>query len=229
MVSMIVARVNEHSIVEEMAAGSSVPVINALSSLYHPLQALADLLTIQENYPQGIKGLKVAWVGDATNVLYDLAIAAVKVGIHIAAATPAKYPFNDDVLKVVKDHAQDGATIYLTRDPLVAIKDADVIVTDTWYNTHNVKLTVRISMGHEAEKAQRLKDFAGYQITNKMVAKGGAKKDWKFMHCLPRKHEEVSDEVSPPHCARLTLPKVFYSERSLVFPEAENRKWTVLA
>jgi ornithine carbamoyltransferase len=133
MVSMIVARVNEHSIVEELAAGSSVPVINALSSLYHPLQALADLLTIQETYPQGIKGLKVAWVGDATNVLYDLAIASVMLGVHISAATPAKYPFDKDVLKVVKGQAQDGATVELTNDPLEAIKDADIIVTDTWY------------------------------------------------------------------------------------------------
>jgi len=83
-------------------------------------------------------------------------------------------------------------------------------------------------MGQEAEKSQRLKDFAGYQVTNEMVAKGGAKKDWKFMHCLPRKPEEVSDEVSPLRILRLRA-KVFYSERSLVFPEAENRKWTVLA
>jgi len=133
MVSMIVARVNEHSIVEELAAGSSVPVINALSSLYHPLQALADLLTIQEMYPQGIKGLKVAWVGDATNVLYDLAIASVMLGVNVSAATPAKYPFDKNVLNVVKEQAQDGATIQLTTDPLEAINDADIIVTDTWY------------------------------------------------------------------------------------------------
>lgn len=132
MVSMIVARVNEHSIVEELAAGSSVPVINALSSLYHPLQALADLLTIQETYPQGVKGLKVAWVGDATNVLYDLAIASVMLGVHVSAATPAKYPFDKDVLKVVKGQARNGATVELTNDPLEAIKDADIIVTDTW-------------------------------------------------------------------------------------------------
>jgi ornithine carbamoyltransferase len=105
MVSMIVAWVNEHLNVEELAAGSSVPVINVLSSLYHPLQALADLLTIQETYPQGIKGLKFAWVGDATNVLYDLAIASVMLGVHVSAATPTKYPFDTDVLKVVKGQA----------------------------------------------------------------------------------------------------------------------------
>ena len=129
---MIVARVDDHSVVTGLAEASSVPVINALSSLYHPLQALADLLTIQENYAQGVKGLKVAWVGDATNVLYDLAIAGVKLGVNIAAATPKNYPFRNDVLKVVKENAQEGAMIDLTTEPLEAVKDADIIVTDTW-------------------------------------------------------------------------------------------------
>jgi len=133
MVSMIVARVDDHSVVETLAKESTVPVINALSSLYHPLQALADLLTIQETYPQGIQGLKLAWVGDATNVLYDLAIAGVKMGINIAAATPSKYPFDKNVLKLAKEHAEHGATIELTTDPLEAVKNADIIVTDTWY------------------------------------------------------------------------------------------------
>ena len=134
MVSIIVARVNEHEIVEGLAKESSVPVVNGLSSLYHPLQALADLLTIQEAYPgKLVKGLKVAWVGDATNVLYDLAIAGVKMGINVTAATPEKYPFDRNVLKVVKDSAEDGAKIELTTDPLQAVKEADIIVTDTWY------------------------------------------------------------------------------------------------
>ena len=196
---MIVARVDDHSIVATLAKESSVPVINALSSLYHPLQALADLLTIQETYPKGVKGLKVAWVGDATNVLYDLAIAGVKMGVHIAAATPKQYPFDQNVLDLVNQNCQDGATIELTTDPLQAVKDADIIVTDTWYPPVNMIQTDagRISMGQESEKAQRLKDFAGYQVTTEMAEKGGAKKDWKFMHCLPRKPEEVSDEVNP--------------------------------
>jgi ornithine carbamoyltransferase len=133
MVSMIVARVDDHSIVETMAKESNVPVINALSSLYHPLQALADLLTIQETYPRGVEGLKVAWVGDATNVLYDLAIAAVKLGVNISAATPEKYPFDKNVSKIVKESAQSGATLQLTSDPLEAVKNADIIVTDTWF------------------------------------------------------------------------------------------------
>ena len=131
MVSMIVARVDDHSIVATLAKESTVPVINALSSLYHPLQALADLLTMQEVYPQGVEGLKVAWVGDATNVLYDLAIAGVKMGVNIAACTPEKYPFDKDVLKVVKENSE-GAAIELTSDPLDAVKNADIIVTDTW-------------------------------------------------------------------------------------------------
>jgi ornithine carbamoyltransferase len=132
MVSMIVARVDDHSIVETLAKESSVPVINALSSLYHPLQALADSLTIQETYPRGVEGLKVAWVGDATNVLYDLAIAAVKLGVNISAATPEKYPFDKNVSKIVRESAQSGATLQLTSDPLEAVKNADIIVTDTW-------------------------------------------------------------------------------------------------
>jgi ornithine carbamoyltransferase len=141
MVSMIVARVDDHSIVATLAKESNVPVINALSSLYHPLQALADLLTIQETYPQGVEGLKVAWVGDANNVLYDLAIAGVKMGINIAAATPEKYPFDKDILNIVKKNCEKGATIKLTSDPLEAVKDADIIVTDTWCVVDNPELT----------------------------------------------------------------------------------------
>ena len=132
MVSMIVARVNDHSIIESLAQESHVPVINALSSLYHPLQALADLLTIQEAFPHGTKGLKIAWIGDSTNVLYDLAIASVKMGINVAVATPEKYPFDSNVLEVVKENSERGATIKLTTDPMEAVKDADIIVTDTW-------------------------------------------------------------------------------------------------
>src|ERR1700694_3907843 len=131
MVSMIVARVDDHSVIETLAKESRVPVINALLSLYYPLQALADLLTIHETYPHEVEGMKIAWVGDATNVLYDLAIAAVMMGVHVSAATPEKYPFDKNVLKIVKDSAQGGATIQLTSDPLEAVKNADIIVTDT--------------------------------------------------------------------------------------------------
>lgn len=155
MVSMIVARVDDHSIVATLAKESKVPVINALSSLYHPLQALADLLTIQETYPKGVEGLKIAWVGDANNVLYDLAIAGVKMGINIMAATPEKYPFDKDILNIVKENCEQGATIKLTSDPLEAVKDADIIVTDTWYVLH----TAELMKGYQwAKNPKRLND-----------------------------------------------------------------------
>ena len=100
---------------------------------------------------------------------------------------------------------ETGAIFEVTNDPLVAVKDAHILVTDTW-----------ISMGQEAETQLKLKQFAGYQITNDMATKGGASPNWKFMHCLPRHKEEVDDEV-------------FYSDRSLVFPEAENRLYAAIA
>ncbi|CAO1621248.1 unnamed protein product [Parajaminaea phylloscopi] len=220
----IMARVGQHDEVETLAKESGVPVINALSALYHPTQILADLLTLLEIYaPKGstdlssLAGLKVAWVGDANNILYDMLMCFPRLGIELSIATPKGYEVTDAIWKTMKEGiaAQrssgqfesttlDGASV-VTNDPLEAVRDADVIVTDTW-----------ISMGDEASKEQRLKDFAGYQITSEMAKKGGAKADWKFMHCLPRKPEEVSDEV-------------FYSDRSVVFQEGENRKWTIMA
>jgi len=108
--------------------------------------------------------------------------------------------------------------IHRTTSPEEALQGADVVVTDTWYVAsplNSARLTIRISMGQETEKADRLKAFSGYQLTNKLIG-GNANPDWKFLHCLPRKQEEVDDEV-------------FYGPRSLAFPEAENRKWTILA
>lgn len=104
-----------------------------------------------------------------------------------------------------RKEANTESLITLTNSPAEALQNADIVVTDTW-----------ISMGQETEKSSRLKSFEGYQITNRMVTDAGAKADWKFLHCLPRKQEEVDDEV-------------FYGPRSLVFPEAENRKWTIMA
>lgn len=205
MTSCIVARVNSHSDIQGLASASSVPVINALCDKFHPLQAIADMITIKETFGD-VKGLKVAWVGDANNVLHDLAIACAKLGVNVAAATPAQHPVQPEFLELIKQAtAESGAEFTTTTEPLEAVKDADVVVTDTW-----------ISMGQESEKAQRLAEFAGYQVTMDMAAKGGAKSHWKFMHCLPRHAEEVSDEV-------------FYSDRSLVFEEAENRLYAAIA
>lgn len=215
MTSCMVARVGPHSDVANLAKDSTVPVINALSDDFHPLQIIADLLTIHEAFPSssqsssslGLNGLKVAWVGDSNNVLFDLAIGCVKMGIDIAVASPKGYGIPDAMKQVITSAAagvQSPGKLSETSVPEEAIKNADILVTDTW-----------ISMGQEAEKQKRLADFAGYQITNELAKRGGAKEGWKFMHCLPRHPEEVADEV-------------FYSPRSLVFPEAENRLWAAV-
>lgn len=216
MVSSIVARVNSHADIAAIAKNSSAPVINALCDQFHPMQALADYLTISEAFPSsdrdsgdlGLAGLKIAWVGDANNVLYDLCIASAKLGATVNVATPRGYGIPEHMQTII-DSARQGAaspgTINSTYEPLEAVKNADVIVTDTW-----------VSMGQEDEKAKRLRDFQGFQVTKEMAERGGAKEEWKFMHCLPRHPEEVSDEV-------------FYSPRSLVFPEAENRLWAAMA
>lgn len=216
MTSCIVARVGPHSDVANLAKHSSVPVINALSDDFHPLQTIADFLTILEAFPSshsgasdlGLNGLKVAWVGDSNNVLFDLATACVKMGVNIAVASPNGYGIPDSMKQLINASAQGVASpgkLSETTIPEEAIKDADILVTDTW-----------ISMGQESEKKKRLEAFAGYQITNDLAKRGGAKEGWKFMHCLPRHQEEVADEV-------------FYSPRSLVFPEAENRLWAAIS
>ena len=117
----------------------------------------------------------------------------------------ASSPSPTKLTRMCSAESKTESLVTLTNSPSEALRDADVVVTDTW-----------ISMGQETEKAARLEAFKGYQITNKMVSEAGAKEDWKFMHCLPRKKEEVDDEV-------------FYGPRSVVFPEAENRKWTIMA
>jgi ornithine carbamoyltransferase len=218
MVSAIVARVGPHSDVADLAKNSSVPVVNALSDLYHPLQTIADYLTVLEAFPNGgphrkptesslgFEGLKIAWIGDANNVLFDLAIGAAKLGVNMAVATPEGYSIPAEMRQIIQSANNTGSSLTETTVPEEAVKDADILVTDTW-----------VSMGQEEEKAKRLQEFAGFQITSEMAKKGGAKPGWKFMHCLPRKPEEVSDEV-------------FYDKsRSLVFPEAENRLWAAIA
>ncbi|KAF8458955.1 ornithine carbamoyltransferase precursor-like protein [Terfezia claveryi] len=217
MTSCLVARVGPHSDILSLSASSSVPVINALSDLYHPLQAVTDILTIKEAFPShfaqphGPQGpLKLAWIGDANNVLYDLMTACAKSGITVSIATPNAYPVDLDMLKVARRAAEEfgnGSVVEVCNGgPEEAVKGADVLVTDTW-----------ISMGQESQKELKLMQFSGYQITHSLAAGGGAKPHWKFMHCLPRKPEEVSDEV-------------FYdNERSLVWTEAENRLYAAIA
>lgn len=217
MVSCIVARVGPHSDVADLAKHSSVPVINALSDAFHPLQTLADFLTVHEAYPSaptsasrdglGLEGLKIAWVGDANNVLFDLAVGATKLGVDVAVATPPGYEIPPPMRAVIKQAAAGApraGALTETNVPEEAVKGADVLVTDTW-----------VSMGQEREKAARLKAFDGFQITAELAKRGGAKEGWRFMHCLPRHPEEVADEV-------------FYGPRSLVFKESENRLWAAI-
>ncbi|KAJ6628895.1 ornithine carbamoyltransferase 1 [Mycena sp. CBHHK59/15] len=227
----IFARVGDHSEIEELAKHSPVPVVNALSSLWHPTQILADLLTLHEHahlfakpdveaapppadrkragadLPE-LRPLTIAYVGDSANVLHDMLVTLPRLGHKLRVATPAdpKYRAPPPVWeRVVALGCDQNDGIWWGEDPKDAVRGADVVVTDTW-----------ISMGQEAEATQRLQDFQGYQVTEELCRAGGANPDWKFMHCLPRKKHEVDDEV-------------FYGPRSLVFPEADNRKWTTMA
>uniref|UniRef100_A0A8C9HSG4 Ornithine transcarbamylase, mitochondrial n=1 Tax=Piliocolobus tephrosceles TaxID=591936 RepID=A0A8C9HSG4_9PRIM len=202
MTDAVLARVYKQSDLDTLAKEASIPIINGLSDLYHPIQILADYLTLQEHY-SSLKGLTLSWIGDGNNILHSIMMSAAKFGMHLQAATPKGYEPDPSVTKLAEQYAKENGTkLLLTNDPLEAAHGGNVLITDTW-----------ISMGQEEEKKKRLQAFQGYQVTMK-TAKVAAS-DWTFLHCLPRKPEEVDDEV-------------FYSPRSLVFPEAENRKWTIM-
>jgi len=200
---IILARVFSHSDIDELTKYSTVPVINALSDKYHPLQTLADLMTLKEHFGD-LRGKTLSWVGDGNNVLHDLMIGSIKMGMNVRVSTPLDYRPDEAIYQeAVKLAEINNVSLTLTSDPQVACKDSNVIVTDTW-----------ISMGQEEEAKKRKIDFKGYQVNDQLM--GIAHPDAVFLHCLPRKPEEVTDEV-------------FYSSQSLVFPEAENRMWTVMA
>lgn len=202
--SIILARVFSHDDISELSKWATVPVINALSDMHHPLQTLADLMALEDHFGD-LRGKTLAWVGDGNNVLHDLMLGGAKLGMNIRIATPVGYECNAGVLETTKKLGADSGTkdVFVTNVASEAVKESDVVVTDTW-----------VSMGQEAEYAKRVKEFDGYQVNATLMkqANPGA----VFLHCLPRHPEEVSDEV-------------FYSEQSLVFPEAENRMWTVMA
>ena len=177
-----------------MANHSSVPVINALTDKFHPLQILADLTTLQETF--GDKKIKVAWVGDANNILNSMLVTYPRLGIKLSVATPKEYPVDTSLIA-------KGEPVSISSDPLKACEDADVIMTDTW-----------VSMGEESHQVAKKLAFQGFQVSEEMGKV--AKRDWKFMHCLPRKPFEVDDHV-------------FYGPRSLIYPQAENRKYSIMA
>jgi ornithine carbamoyltransferase len=204
-VHCIMARVNRHSDIETLAKASSVPVINGLSDLHHPVQILADLLTLQER-KRTLKGLKVAWVGDGDNVCNSWLYGAALAGIDFAVATPKGYePLPEMVAAAGKIGRSTGSKINIVYDPGAAVKGADCVITDTF-----------VSMGLDLEREKRLRAFLPrYQVDSSIMAL--AKKDAIFQHCLPahRGDEVTADVIDGP--------------RSAVFDEAENRLHTTKA
>lgn len=194
----IMIRANSHAMVADLAEHASIPVINGLTDLAHPCQALADLETIKEVKGE-FKGLKLAYIGDGNNVAHSLVVAAAHVGMDVVVASPTNYEPSGEAMKIATEIAtQNGSTVTFTNDPFEAAKDADVIYTDVW-----------TSMGQEEESAKRLKDFEGFQISEELVAK--AKSDYMFLHCLPAHREE---EVATT---------VIDGDNSYIFQQAENR------
>jgi ornithine carbamoyltransferase len=197
-VDAIMIRTFSHKSVEELADHATVPVINGLTDMYHPCQALADLLTIHEKKGK-LEGLKLAYIGDGNNVAHSLMIACTKVGMDVSIAAPKGY-FPDETITARCEGfaAQSGAKLVINESPLEAVKDADIIYSDVW-----------TSMGQESENEQRLKDFDGYQVNAELLKH--AKKDHIFMHCLPaHRGEEVTAEVID-------------GKHSVVFEQAGNR------
>ncbi|MCE5287490.1 MAG: ornithine carbamoyltransferase [Pelosinus sp.] len=194
----IMIRTFSHDNVKELAAHSTIPIINGLTDLLHPCQALTDIFTVLE-YKGSLKGLKMAYIGDGNNMVNALMQACVKVGMDISAATPKGYEPDAEIVAEAKEDAKaTGSTVTLLNDPLAAAKGADVIYTDVW-----------ASMGQESEQAIRAKAFKGFQVNNEVMA--AANKGAIVLHCLPaHRGEEITDEVME-------------GPQSVVFDEAENR------
>ncbi|MFZ4450451.1 ornithine carbamoyltransferase [Salibacterium aidingense] len=197
-VDAIMIRTNSHETVEELATHADVPVINALTDLYHPCQALADILTIKEHKGQ-LNGRKAAFVGDGNNVAHSFLIACAKAGMNASIAVPKGYEPSDKVWQEIKRTAENNKTsLDLTHSPQEAVQDADVIYTDVW-----------ASMGFEEEQSKREEAFSGFQIDKSLCSY--AKPDFIFMHCLPaHRGEEVAEEIID-------------GAHSVVYDEAENR------
>ncbi len=197
-VQALMARVFEHEHVIELAKWSSIPVVNGLSDYNHPCQGMSDALTIQERFGKA-KGLNVTFVGDGNNVAVSLMHVSAKLGWNFTIANPEGYGLNPAPIEIAKKIAvQTGSKLAFVQDPHEAVRDAQVIYTDTW-----------TSMGQEEETARREKVFPPYQVNAKLV--GEADKDVIVMHCLPaHRNQELTDDVADgPH--------------SVIFPQAHNR------
>lgn len=194
----IMIRTYAHSDVLELAEEANIPVINALTDLLHPCQVLADLQTAYEHKGR-LEGLKFAYIGDGNNMAHSIMYGCAKAGLDCAIATPKDYRCDDGVVENAKDDFKKSAgSLLITEDPVEAIKDADIVYTDTW-----------VSMGMEEEKEERQRVFMPYQVNKELFAH--AKDDAIFMHCLPayRGFEVTEDVIDGPN--------------SVIFDEAENR------
>ncbi|WP_435079320.1 ornithine carbamoyltransferase [Clavibacter michiganensis] len=198
-VAAIVWRTYGQAGLEEMAAGTTVPVVNALSDDFHPCQILADLLTIREHRGD-LAGQTLVFLGDgASNMAHSYLLGGVTAGMHVRIAAPAGYvPSEAVVADAERIAASTGGSVRILADPVEAVTGADVVITDTW-----------VSMGREEEKAQRLAELGAYQVTTELMEH--AVDDAIFLHCLPadREYEVASEVIDGP--------------RSVVWDEAENR------
>lgn len=194
----IMIRTFDHQDVVDLAGAASIPVINGLTDLLHPTQALADLLTIQEKKGR-IEGLKLAYIGDGNNMAHSLLYGGARMGMHVSIACPSGYEPDPEVLEEARRGAGwTGADLAVCSDAAEAVTEADIVYTDVW-----------TSMGEEKEREQRLALFEGFQVGSGLMAR--ARKDAIFMHCLPaHRGEEVTAEVID-------------GTQSVVFDEAENR------
>lgn len=205
MVDFVMMRVNKHETLLEFARYSKAPVINALSELYHPTQVLGDLLTIKEwnKMQNGIA--KVAFIGDSNNMCNSWLIAAAILGFEFSIAIPKNYKISPEIWEfAMKQVLISGAKISLSHDKFEALKDKDVVITDTW-----------VSMGEENEKERKIKEFEGFMIDEKAMSI--ANKDAILLHCLPAyRGYEVSEEIFEKHA-------------DVIFEEARNRLYVVKA
>jgi len=194
----IMIRTFAHENVIELARAASIPVINGLSDLLHPCQAMADVFTLREKRGN-LASLKLAYVGDGNNVCHSLLFAGAKAGMTVAVATPPGYEPKPEIVRLAQeDGQQTGFKLILTHDPEEAVAGADAVYTDVW-----------ASMGQESEREIRKKIFAPYQVNQKLMSR--AAEGAFFMHCLPaHRGEEVTDEVID-------------SPQSIVYDQAENR------
>mgnify|MGYP004442163275 CR=1 FL=1 len=189
----LMIRTFEQKEVEDLAGYGNIPVINGLTDSYHPCQVLADLMTIREKYGV-LEGLKLAYIGDGDNMANSLIVGGLKTGMKVSVATPKGY----EPLQEVLDFAAGNPNFELCNDPAQALKDADVVITDTW-----------ASMGMEEEKERRMRDFQGFTLDDELMT--NAKEDAMVMHCLPAyRGQEITE-------------KVFEDHADEIFEEAENR------